>query len=260
MLDEVTTGDHHTGDHPDRPSQPGACPYLGLPDDPATRFSFADQAHRCHVTSKPVPVDLGHQGAFCLTAEYPTCKRFPKVAASPAAPTPRPFTPAVVVTGPTVMTGATLSPARGTTKDGGRSLRRVAAVLAVLIVVALLVGLGVGSLKGPIGGFLGGTDTQTPSPAPSPAPSTEPTPNPTPTPTSAPTPTPTGTPTATPAPSAAVVIHVVARGENLIAIAAQYGVSPKAIQVANKIADPNRIVVGQKLVIPPAPTPTPTPP
>ncbi len=54
--------------------EPEACPYLGLPDDPRTRFTFATPAHRCHVKGKPNKVDLGQQGAYCLTSEFPSCK------------------------------------------------------------------------------------------------------------------------------------------------------------------------------------------
>jgi LysM repeat protein len=56
------------------------------------------------------------------------------------------------------------------------------------------------------------------------------------------------------------VVHVVQRGETLYSIARRYGVSVEAICVANAIADPSRIYVGQQLVIPvsggaPAPAP-----
>jgi LysM repeat protein len=45
-------------------------------------------------------------------------------------------------------------------------------------------------------------------------------------------------------------VHVVRRGETLASIARWYGVSIKAIVKANKIKNPNRIYVGQRLVIP----------
>ena len=45
-------------------------------------------------------------------------------------------------------------------------------------------------------------------------------------------------------------VHVVARGENLTRIAAQYGVTVAAIVQANGIANPSRIIGGQRLVIP----------
>jgi LysM repeat protein len=49
------------------------------------------------------------------------------------------------------------------------------------------------------------------------------------------------------------VIHVVGPGETLYGIALQYGVTVDAIVAANSIADPNRIEVGQRLVISGAP-------
>ncbi len=45
-------------------------------------------------------------------------------------------------------------------------------------------------------------------------------------------------------------MHVVARGENLTRIAAHYGVTVDAIVQANGIANPSRIIGGQRLVIP----------
>jgi len=45
-------------------------------------------------------------------------------------------------------------------------------------------------------------------------------------------------------------VHVVARGENLTRIAAHYGVTVSAIVGANAIANPSRIIGGQRLVIP----------
>ncbi|GAB4574094.1 MAG: hypothetical protein Kow0077_18910 [Anaerolineae bacterium] len=55
---------------------------------------------------------------------------------------------------------------------------------------------------------------------------------------------------AAPAP-AANRTHVVQPGEHLSRIARQYGVSWTAIARANNIVDPNRVLVGQTLVIPP---------
>ena len=44
--------------------------------------------------------------------------------------------------------------------------------------------------------------------------------------------------------------HIVQRGETLYAIARKYGVSAQALLQANGLSNPNRIVVGQVLVIP----------
>lgn len=45
--------------------------------------------------------------------------------------------------------------------------------------------------------------------------------------------------------------HTVASGESLSGIAAQYGVSMEAIMALNSIDDPNKVFVGQELLIPP---------
>ena len=87
-----------------------SCPLLGLPDDRVTRFSYPSVAHRCHAASKPRPIDLGHQAAFCLVATFPECARYRaavapgrQVVATPvAAATP---VTSAVVTGPTRVAG-----------------------------------------------------------------------------------------------------------------------------------------------------------
>jgi len=45
------------------------------------------------------------------------------------------------------------------------------------------------------------------------------------------------------------MIHVVQRGETLAGIAAQYGVSPVLLQYQNMMENPNRLVVGQTLLV-----------
>jgi LysM repeat protein len=57
--------------------------------------------------------------------------------------------------------------------------------------------------------------------------------------------------------SSSETIHVVRPGENLYRIGLQYGLSWVVIAQYNGIIDPNAIVVGQELRIPPAPTATP---
>jgi LysM repeat protein len=111
------------------------------------------------------------------------------------------------------------------------------------------------------------TSTARPSPTPV---------TPRPTPTGPPSSTPQGTaaateapptevatdtpPPATPTPPDASLLHTVRRGESLSEIARGYGVSVQAIVEANDLDNPNRIVTGQKLIIPsPQQTPTPRP-
>jgi hypothetical protein len=74
----------------------------------------------------------------------------------------------------------------------------------------------------------------------------------TPSPGSSPSPDPSlgAGPTVAPTPAATPTIHVVARGEYLIGIAARYGVPVDAIVNANRITDPSLIYVGERLIIP----------
>jgi len=102
------------------------------------------------------------------------------------------------------------------------------------------------------------------------APTDTPNPTPTYTATSTPTRTPTFTATPTSAPSANPVpptstpmiveplVHVVAKGDNLGAIARKYGVEAESIARANKIGVDAILTIGQKLVIPGTTAPTPT--
>ncbi len=60
---------------------------------------------------------------------------------------------------------------------------------------------------------------------------------------------PTGGSTAGPTMSPSGV-HVVQRGENLFRIALRYGMTYRTLAAANGIANPNRVYVGQRLVIP----------
>jgi LysM repeat protein len=76
------------------------------------------------------------------------------------------------------------------------------------------------------------------------------------------TPSNTPTPTVTPTP----IIYTIKRGDTLLAIARQYGVSVAAIQEVNGITDPRRLQIGQEIIIPlepgegePTAVPTPTP-
>lgn len=77
--------------------------------------------------------------------------------------------------------------------------------------------------------------------------------------------TPAPTPTFTPSPTP--IIHAVRKGDTLLGIANQYGVSVQALQEANGILDPRRLQLGQELIVPQddaalaggPPTATPTP-
>lgn len=129
------------------------------------------------------------------------------------------------------------------------------------LVVPVMVGLVIALTASACG--LGALPTRRPTEAP---PATA-TPTAVPTVTPAPTPIPTATPKPTPTP----IVHVVKRGENLIAIARRYKTTPQSIGVWNRAAhpsldptspkyDPNRIEVGWRLTIIPGVTVDPNAP
>jgi len=64
------------------------------------------------------------------------------------------------------------------------------------------------------------------------------------------TPTATSTATLTPTPNLVPTVYVVRRGDTLTRIARAFGVSVSDLRRANNIVNPNRILVGQRLVIP----------
>jgi hypothetical protein len=52
------------------------CPYLGLPEDRVSRFSYPETAHRCFATGRATSISLEHQATYCLNQAYPDCSRF----------------------------------------------------------------------------------------------------------------------------------------------------------------------------------------
>ena len=138
---------------------------------------------------------------------------------------------------------------------GGR--RAVFVVIAIAVLVVLAVGAYLASPA--IGDWVRQVGASAPSAGPSQpvsrsatrAPTlTTPVPDPSP----GPDPSPSATPTPTPTPTRAGtrIIHVVAKGEYLIEIAARYGVPVETIIRANGLKDPGLIYVGEQLVIPPS--------
>lgn len=232
------------------------CPYLGLAGDPATHFAFPSSVQRCHATTRPSEISVAKQARDCLTAQHPDCDRY-----RPPSPAPRASALAAAV----AATSADVATERvRTNRDSGaarpahgpRTERRLA---RVTVVVLLAVGASVGGLL--IGSWLGGqpgsplassragsasqaapsgTGLASPSGA---AASADPDAIPS-------TPSGATSPTVRPATSARPTEHVVVKGESLTLIAERYGVTVAALQKANNIVDPNKIVVGQKLVIP----------
>jgi hypothetical protein len=53
-----------------------ACPYLGIIDDPTSRFMGPDLAHRCFATRRATLNEMEHQTVFCLAAKHRSCEVF----------------------------------------------------------------------------------------------------------------------------------------------------------------------------------------
>lgn len=88
------------------------------------------------------------------------------------------------------------------------------------------------------------------APAPTVVPTVVPTTLPTTAPTAAPTTVPARTPTAAATATPQVRIHIVRAGETLALIARKYATTATAIARYNGLSNPNRIYVGQRLLIP----------
>jgi len=112
---------------------------------------------------------------------------------------------------------------------GGAGIPRV----VIPAVIVLLVGAGLFAAPFLLKGLGGGGEQASPTPAPSASVVT------------------TGEPSATPLPTPAQVVHTVKAGDSLTKIAATYGVTVDEILAVNpKITNPNRIAIGDKIVIP----------
>jgi LysM repeat protein len=243
------------------PAADEACPYLGLADDPATRFAYPSSAQRCHALARPSTIELVKQAQDCLTAQHVRCSRYsPPEALSPAGQLLR-----EAVASPDLLPARSTVAARRQPPVRGLPRPHRAVQLALFAVLLVAVGLGgvmLGSrladqLSGRAPGSSGSgggapavsASPSSATPADTLTPAATPTPDATPT-AAAPLATPTPSATPKPKPLPTPVVHVVKLGENLTQIAARYGVTVPALRKANNILDPNVIHVGQRLVIP----------
>jgi hypothetical protein len=76
---------------PSTSSTPTACPYLGLTADASSHYAYPHEAHRCYAPKAATrSIDLEHQAATCLAADYAACPRYSAPpgpeSAAPAAP------------------------------------------------------------------------------------------------------------------------------------------------------------------------------
>lgn len=96
--------------------------------------------------------------------------------------------------------------------------------------------------------------TPTPLP-PTPTPTTFPSPTPTRL-AASPTPSPTPRPTATPTPTSGEIEYVVQEGDNLFRLSLRFGSTVEAILARNPAVEPERLQIGQVLIIPVMGTPS----
>ena len=63
---------------PEAPAGATVCPFLGLRNDPSTRYDFPDPGNSCRPTgaTRSQPIDLEHQQSRCLTAAHTQCARY----------------------------------------------------------------------------------------------------------------------------------------------------------------------------------------
>lgn len=188
------------------PTSPGYCPYLGLKQNRAIRFSSPTPEHRCYVGGEPVEIPVD-QSAFCLSRNHVQCPLYMGLTL-PSIPAP---------SGATGAAPAAPGGLRGWLRTLSPRDRAIYALmlgmLAIIILVyaiagwqALTGGAPITSAPSPTTAVAPATATAAPSPEPTPtATATPPPPTPTALPTSTPSPQPTPSPTPEPliiAPSA----------------------------------------------------------
>lgn len=231
------------------------CPLLGLSLDRRVAVEVVDDAHRCHAEQPPSPLSRRQQAQLCLTSSHEQCPLY--LGYLSRAGLSDPAWRAGLADG-LVSTRLVLTPEPSWRGVAGREARGRPGPLLALVAAALATGIGGVALAGAMidGGIalgdpatspMGSPDPVTPAPTQSPVlgPTSSPAPSATPSPTPSPSPAPTAAPTAAPQRT-----YTVQQGDTLAAIAQQFGTTVRALQDANGIEDPNRITVGQVLVIP----------
>ncbi|MCS6940126.1 MAG: GerMN domain-containing protein [Roseiflexus sp.] len=183
------------------PTGPGYCPYLGLKQNRAIRFSSPTPEHRCYVSGEPVEIPVD-QSAFCLSRNHVQCPLYmgltlPSIPATVSSP-------GAATAAPGGLRGwlRTLSP-----RD--RAIYALMlGMLAIIILVYAIAGWQALTGGAPVTGAPSPTtvaapETATPSPEPTPSATATPLP---PTPTALPTSTPSPQPTPSPTPEPVIIV------------------------------------------------------
>lgn len=236
-----------------------ACPYLVAADE-AWRSAAPDPEHRCTAVAPPAPIAPAKQHRLCLDERHLTCATFLAARGELGVPSTSDGEAAVLhrvaADGPTRWRFAGTTPVVLERSAGlGVLFRAWGRVGQAALVGLIAIAFGVLVLARSTTGRL---DVASPAPSSSapaasrPAASPTPSPSPTPAPSLTPTPALSPSPSPTPTPSAPTSYRTyrVQSGDTLVAIAARFGTTVKAIAELNGIADPSRIRVGQVLRIP----------
>ncbi len=231
------------------PSELAACPLLGLLGDSGTHASFATEMHRCF-SGHETGVELSHQSAYCLSDRFEECPRYHEpppveetVAGEPKhrhVPLPGLKLSAMVLSIGTAVIAVALMIGRGSADKPPASPTAPAAAVASVTPISANQAVVLGEISTP-------TVTPTARATATKAPTATATQAPVPAAASNPAPTATAGP----------IVHVVAYGESLTSIAAQYSISFLQIMYANNMQS-TVIHPGQSLVIPPADSPSAT--
>ena len=200
--------------------------------------------------SWPPAPSLTGRSAGATTAFAPTIPVVPR--SSLASSTPTTVTMGRAVSAPAGRPAAALvartEPVRATL-DAAALRRTRLPLLLVLLAIAIIGGFAAGpwALRQLTGG-----DAPTPSAAGGALASAAPSAQPTVLPTTAPSPvaSPTATPLSSPQPSARPAFYIVQPGDSLGSIANRFGTTVQRLQQLNHISNPNRISVGQKILLP----------
>ncbi|HNB54110.1 MAG TPA: LysM peptidoglycan-binding domain-containing protein [Anaerolineales bacterium] len=233
------------------------CPYLGIPDDATTHYTYPSRLNFCHMPERPSPIQFDHQQAFCLGIRHSECPVYRVQGLTTLPPSIRGIDP---------------------TPPSFWSRNAFAALVGILILALVSLLLFV-ILPQPnsdsAATFLSPTPlkfTETPEPSPTPVPAfglspKTPTPSPTQThtptvtlsPTATDTPTSTFTPTYFPSPgpgfgtpfgaNPAFAIHMVKAGESFTGIAALYKTTSEVLAAINPVNQGQTLWVDRPIVV-----------
>ena len=223
------------------------CPYLGLRNDPQTRFGFPNLGNYCHRITPPGLVTPDYQQNWCFSEEFPNCPVY-QGASKDQLPDGLIQKPESIVFNRNILLAIGL----------------IAVVILLVVILVSLIGRNRGTTRQDrsqtataIAGNLALTSQATNTlPPPSPTPTMVPTL--TPTVTNSPTITPTSTPAPpTPGPGLETpfglnnefLIHQVATNESLNIIALRYKTSATVIISTNEVRRGASLQVDQILVI-----------